>query len=60
VNGKRKDVSKEDLLSVARAMNIKKADKIISEIIDKIKHWNEYAEEAKVVPSLQKAIGDTL
>ena len=32
VNGKRKNITKNDLLKVAKSMNIKKAEKIISHI----------------------------
>jgi serine/threonine-protein kinase HipA len=60
INGKRKDISKTDLLNVAQAMNIKKAVKIISEILLCVTHWPYYAEEAKVSPNLRDAINSTL
>ena len=34
INGKRKDITKEDLLIVAKSMNIKKANHIIQQIND--------------------------
>ena len=60
INGKRKNISKDDLLTVAKSMNIKKAEKIISEISKKITLWNKYAEEMKVKPELRDAINSTL
>ena len=48
INGKRKDITKEDLLIVAKSMNIKKANHIIQQINDVISKWKTFAEEAKV------------
>ncbi len=60
VNGKRKDISKSDLLAVAGSMNIKKAAHITEEISGKIEKWKHYAEEVKVNPTLRDSIGETL
>lgn len=60
VNGKRKNITKEDLLSVAKQMNIKKAEAIISKISSVVKEWSTYAEEVKVDSSLRDAIQKTL
>jgi serine/threonine-protein kinase HipA len=60
INGKRDNISRDDLLSVARAMNIKKAERIIIEIYEKVGNWNNYAEEVKVAPKLRDAIKKTL
>lgn len=48
INGKRKDITKEDLLIVAKSMNIKKANQIIQQINDIVLKWATFAEEAKV------------
>lgn len=48
INGKRKDITKEDLLIVAKSMNIKKAPLIIQQINDVVGKWATFAEEAKV------------
>lgn len=48
INGKRKDITKEDLLIVAKSMNIKKANHIIQQINDVVSKWKTFAEEAKV------------
>ncbi len=60
VNGKRKDISTKDLLTTARQMNIKKADKIIKEITQVIKKWPTYAGQTKVNKDLSSAIRKTL
>lgn len=60
VNGKRKDITRNDFLSVAKNMNIKKADKIITGINEVVKRWSEFAEETKVNADLRDAIKKTL
>jgi serine/threonine-protein kinase HipA len=60
VNGKRKDFSRNDFLSVAKSMNIKKADKIITQVNDAVKSWPLFAEETRVKAELRDAIGKTL
>jgi serine/threonine-protein kinase HipA len=60
VNGKREDITRNDLLNVATQMNIKKADQIISDIQNVISNWNEYAEQQGVNEELKLAIAKTL
>lgn len=48
INGKRKDFERSDLITIAKEMNIKKADKIISEINNKVSHWDTYAKDVSV------------
>lgn len=60
INGKRKDHTKEDLMAFAKAMNIKKSGRIISEINTKIQNWNTYAEAVQVNPKLRDSIRETL
>jgi serine/threonine-protein kinase HipA len=60
MNGKRKDIEIEDLMKVAKAMNIKKADKIVSQISDVVSRWDEYANRVGVEKKLQMAIQRTL
>jgi serine/threonine-protein kinase HipA len=57
INGKRKDITKEDLLSVAKSMNIKKANSIIQQINDTVNKWTEFAEKTKVEKELIELIG---
>jgi len=59
INGKRTDITKVDLLSVAKAMNIKKANTIIQQINATVKNWYEFAEAAKVDDAMKENIGKT-
>lgn len=58
INGKRKDITKADLLIVAKSMNIKKAEAIIQKISDTVTNWQEYAALAKVDAKLKEKIGN--
>ncbi len=60
VNGKRKDISKEDFLTIARSMNIKKAEAVFSGIKETISRWPEFAEMVLVDPQLRDTIYKTL
>jgi serine/threonine-protein kinase HipA len=57
INGKRKDITKEDLLTVAKSMNIKKANNIIKQISDTVNNWYTFAEITNVEKSLKEKIG---
>jgi serine/threonine-protein kinase HipA len=60
VNGKRDGITRADLLNVAKQMNIKKADSIITEVQNVIDDWLKYAMQAGVEDQLRQAIKDTL
>lgn len=60
INGKRKGILKQDLLVVAKSMNIKKPETIIDEINKTVNNWEDFANEAKVSQEKTKAIGQTL
>lgn len=60
VNGKRNNIGINDLLAVAKQMNIKKAPLIIQQISEIVNHWNDYAEEVKVDSLQRDAIDKTL
>jgi serine/threonine-protein kinase HipA len=60
VNGKRTGITRDDLLAVAKSMNIKKADRIIGEVDSTVAKWPEYADETGVHPELRDRIGGTL
>ena len=60
VNGKRKNIKKDDLLAAAQVIKPKKAVQIIEEINAVIRNWNYYADEVKVESELRDAIGKTL
>ena len=57
INGKRKNITKEDLLAVAKSMNIKRANRIIEQISETVVDWYTYAEQAKVEKHHKVAIG---
>ncbi len=56
VNGKRHEITKSDLMTIARDNNIKKGERIIEEINSIVKSWNKYAEQAKVRTDLKENI----
>jgi serine/threonine-protein kinase HipA len=60
VNGKRNNITRDDLLSVARQMNIKKAASIVTHVNDIVNKWPEYAEEIRITPALRDVIDKTL
>jgi serine/threonine-protein kinase HipA len=60
INGKHKNISKEDLLTIAKANNIKKGDKIIEEIKPIINNWNDYADKVRVDTKLRDLISNTI
>lgn len=60
INGKRKKITKVDLLEVAKQMNIKKAERIITQVASIISNWNNYANEVGVDKKLKKAIEKTM
>lgn len=60
INGKRKDITRLDLISVAKNMNIKKSEHIIDQIVEIVSKWNTYAEKVFVQDTLKVAIQKTL
>lgn len=58
INGKRKDFQREDLLLVAKSMNIKKATSIIDQIQSNVANWYAFADQAQVDPKFKERIGN--
>src|SRR5690606_11655602 len=56
INGKRKGIQKSDLMSIAKANNIKKGEKIIDQVNAVIKSWPFYAKQAGVRKDLFRRI----
>ncbi|MDX9752212.1 MAG: HipA domain-containing protein, partial [Flavobacteriales bacterium] len=56
VNGKRQDITRADLLAVAKAMNIRKAEAIVDEVKAGVKKWKTFAKKAGVDPKQVEAI----
>jgi serine/threonine-protein kinase HipA len=60
INGKRTGITRDDLLSVAKKMNVKKAKAIIEQTTDIAGQWTKFAKEVGVGSDLKKAIQQTL
>ena len=60
VNGKRLNITREDLMTIAKDNNIKKGEQIITEINSVVKSWKEYAKKAKVRSDLTERIHTNL
>jgi serine/threonine-protein kinase HipA len=60
INGKRQNITRNDLLQVAKKMNIKKADAIIDKVHDAVCKWNGFATKTKVKTDMKEAIEKTL
>lgn len=60
LNGKRKDFTLNDLLIIAKSMNIKKAKTIINEVQLQVLRWEDYANKAGVDAIKRKNIKDNL
>lgn len=56
INGKRLDISKKDLLTIAKDNNIKKGDQIIQEINSVVSNWYSFAKKAEVRKDLTERI----
>ena len=57
INGKRDNITREDLMAIAKSMNVKKANTIINEISETVKNWNTFAEQVNVNEKLKREIG---
>ena len=60
INGKRKNITKEDLQLIGSSIKCKKANEIINEINDQVNTWQKYAKEVNVTPALRNSIAKTL
>lgn len=59
INGKRKNFTREDLLSIGRSMNIKNSISIINDVLEVCSSWDTYADEVQVDEKLRDAIKST-
>lgn len=59
INGKRRNISKADLLVIGASIRCKKASEIVDEINDTVNQWKKFADEAKVNLSLRDEIAKT-
>ncbi|MET1260372.1 type II toxin-antitoxin system HipA family toxin [Flagellimonas sp. DF-77] len=60
VNGKRRDITKDDLMTLATDNNIKKGAKIIDTINATVSQWQHYAEQVDLREDLKKRIAENL
>lgn len=60
VNGKRSNITKDDLLLIGKSIKHKKAAETIEEIIETVGKWKTFADEVKVLPRLRDEINKTL
>ena len=60
INGKRTDITKKDLLTIADATRIRKAHEIIEQINEVVRNWTTYANLVEVHPKLRASIAETL
>lgn len=60
INGKRQNITREDLQAVAKNMNIKKASTIINQVNDVVSRWNDFAAQTNVKGELRDAVAKTL
>jgi serine/threonine-protein kinase HipA len=60
VNGKRLDINKEDLMTIAKDNNIKKGKQIIEEVNSVVSNWKSFAKKAGVRKDLTYRIQQNL
>jgi serine/threonine-protein kinase HipA len=60
INNKYDEITREDLLSVARNVNIKHADQIIGQVVESVSHWPNLAKEYGIPDDIAKTINSTL
>ena len=60
VNGKRTNITRDDLLVVGKSIKNKKAAETIDKISDTVGKWKTFAHEVKVLPKLRDEINATL
>ncbi|EON79497.1 HIPA protein [Lunatimonas lonarensis] len=59
INGKRKEITKADLLVIGESIRCKKASEIVDEINDTVNQWKKFADEANVKHVLRDEIAKT-
>jgi serine/threonine-protein kinase HipA len=60
LNNKRDNFTREDILSVAKNMDIKNGCEIIQKVVNVVSQWSAYAKEAGVKKGYRKQINETL
>ena len=60
INGKRDNITREDILELSKNMNIKRAGKIIDEVVASVSKWKSIAKETSLSNEQINAIKKTL
>ena len=60
INGKHRNIVKEDLMTIAKANNIKKGKKIIEEINTVVNNWGDFANQLNVRENILQTIQNNL
>ena len=60
INGKRKNITRNDLQVIGKSMHIKKMDDIIEHTLSVVKNWSTYASEISVGDALEQRIQENL
>ena len=60
VNGKRKNITKDDLMVLAKTNSVKRGEQIIDQINNVVENWNAFASENNVNEKLRKTIQNNL
>ena len=60
INNKWDDITRADLITTAKNMNIKRPELIIEQVIDAVNLWYKFAKEYDIPSETIKQIGDTL
>lgn len=60
INGKRDNITREDLIEIGRSIRNKKAGETIDAIYEKVRQWDFYATKAGVDKEKRQEIGKTL
>ena len=60
INGKRKNITREDLLVIGKSIRSKNAEFLVDEINKTVANWKKYADSAKVSPKLRDEIEKSL
>jgi serine/threonine-protein kinase HipA len=60
INGKRSEITKQDLLVIGKSIKNKKAAIIIEEISDTVSMWKKFADDVNVLPEIRDEIAGTL
>lgn len=60
INGKRSDITREDMLAVAKSISLRKGERVIDEIYHTVRQWKAFANEVGVSRKLRDEIDTTL